>query len=107
MRPRRPPARGTSSRRGRAAASEALKGAEDALGAEFDGVRRNALVRGMDELHEREVRRQLHRQEAVRLDPEPGEEAGIRHAGLHERDRNTLGIEVAEGVCERLEEPEV
>jgi hypothetical protein len=61
----------------------------------------------VDQVHEGHVLRQLHRQEAVGLDPETREEAPVGHGGQQERYGLGRGIELPQGVCERPEQGEV
>ena len=81
--------------------------APDGLGAELERVDRDPLVGRVDQLRELEVLRQPHRQEAVGLDADPGEEAAVGDADLEQRHRDPFRVELADHACERLEEAEV
>src|SRR5688500_3545308 len=58
-----------------------LQDAVHRVGSGRDRVGRDALVGGVDEVHEAEVVGQAHRREAVALDAEPAEVAGVGDAG--------------------------
>src|SRR5215510_5226199 len=82
---------------------KALQRAEDRLGAELDRLGGHALVGSVDQRHEAEVAGQLERQEAVILDPELGEEAGVGDAGLQQWHGHSPGLELPDDLGERLE----
>ncbi len=69
------------------ARAEAFEDVPDSPRPELERVRGDPLVLRVDQLHEGHVLGELHREEAVRLDPEAREEPAVRHPGQQHRDR--------------------
>ena len=88
-------------------AAVALENLEGGVGAESDGVDRDALIGGVDEVHEAHLGGQLHGQEAVGLDPQPGEVSCVGDRRKQQRYRRAAGVRVAEDADQQVVEPEV
>src|SRR5215217_1551704 len=87
--------------------SETLQGFIDRLGPEAQGFGGDPLISGVDSLVEVEARGQLHRQEAMALDAQPGEVPRVRKGRVQKWHRDPLRVGLTQDAGQGIEQAHI